>query len=652
VAALAAAALAAAALAGPAPAQALVGPAETVAGPASDIVDFGGVAMSSDGTGGLVYVKAVEGVQHVFASRYVGNRWSAPIRVDSDQPYEASQPRIAAGPRGELLVVWVTQVATVKSKVRYGLFSASIGRGATGFTPSQPIDADVGSGVGVDPSIAATAPGQAIVAYRAITNNFDGTVPTSAVRLRPGDVMAEIRLARLKDDRWSQLGAINRDPESSMRAPSPTNGPKVGAGVDGNAVVAWQEPDQSGAARIWVRRIFGTTPGPVLEASPTSWEGEPVNGDADAFSLAVTPLDQARIAMRIAPNSSPGRWRLLLNTLPAGFTVPSNALLGAKPVFAAAPTPTASIGAPGVAAYEKGGAEGLLRLAFLVGSQPHLVGVSQSGGLISVPVPPGPAAVPGGEAVAALDPEGGGVVAYPALDAQGREALAVRQEFPGGTAQAALVSGTESGPIAELGAGGSGSGDALIAFRQGEPGRFQIVADQVSAPPAEFPVKGPKRWTRPALVRLTWEAAKSTVGDLTYSVLIGGRTVKQGLRRRRFHPPPALLGNGRTQARVLATDGLGQQLLSEPVKLLVDGERPIVTVSGPRASGRVTVRVRDADSGLEAKATRVGFGDGATASGGAGFHHSYASPGRYTIAVRARDRAGNRVARRFEVRVP
>ncbi len=34
--------------------------------------------------------------------------WSAPIRVDWDQPFAASQPRIAAGPKGELLVVWVT----------------------------------------------------------------------------------------------------------------------------------------------------------------------------------------------------------------------------------------------------------------------------------------------------------------------------------------------------------------------------------------------------------------------------------------------------------------------------------------------------------------------------------------------------------------
>lgn len=628
----------------------MVAPPVTVAGPSSDIVDFGGVAMSSDGSGGLVYIKAVEGVPHVFASRYVGNSWGAPIRVDWDQPYEASQARIAAGPRGELLAVWVTQVATVHGKIRYGLFSASIGRGASAFGPSQPIDPDVGEGIGVDPSVSATATGQAIVAYRAVTFNFDPLVASTAVQLRPGDVMAEIRLARLKDDRWSQLGAINRNLESSMRPPTPTNGPKVGAGTDGNAVVAWQEPDQSGAARIWARRIFGTTPGPILEASPTSLEGNPVSGDVDAFSLAVTPLDQARIAMRIAPNSLPGRWRLLLNTLPPGFSVPSSALLGVKSVFTAPPSSSPGIGAPGVAAYEKGGAEGMMRLAFLSGAQPHLVGVDQSGGLVSVPTPPGPAIVPGAEAEAALDPEGGGVIAYPALDSAGRQALAVRQEFPGGAAQVGLLSGTESGPIAAAAIDGSGLGDALIAFRQGEPGHFQIVADRVSAPPADFQVKGPKGWTRPAQVRLRWEAAKSAVGGLTYAVMLGGQTVKHGLRRTRVRLRPALLGNGVARARVLATDGLGQQLLSKPVRLRVDGQRPIVNVA--TRGKRVTVRVRDADSGLAVKATRVEFGDGARESGGASFRHSYEAGGRYKVVVHARDEVGNRIARRFEVRVP
>lgn len=642
-----AAALLGVALASPAPVQALITPPATIAGPSSDIVDFGGVAMAPDGSGGLVYTKVDDGVPHIFVSRYVEDRWSAPIRVDGDQPYEAAQPRIAAGRGGALLVVWITQVATVKSRPRYGLFSAAIGRGASSFGPSQVVDPDVGEGIGVDPSLSAPAPSQAIVAYRVITYKFDGSKPSTAVQLRPGDVLAEFRVARLKDDRWSRLGAINANLETSTRAPGAGNGPKVGAGVDGNAVVAWQEPDQTGAARIYLRRIFGTVLGPILQASPSSWEGTPVSGDAE-FSLAVTPLDQARIAMRIAGNGG-GPARLFLNTLPPGYAVPSSALLGVTPVFTAE-SAAAQLGLPGVAAYEKGGQQGLLRLAFATGGQVRQVGVDGTGKLTPAAPVTGPPAVPGAEVATAVDPAGGGVVAYSALDPSAGTALAVDQEFPSGAAQLGLVSAAQGGPIAQLRIDGSGSGDALIGFRQGEPGHFQIVGERVSAPPTSFKVKGPKGWTRPRQVKLSWQPAGSAVGGVTYTVLLGDRTARRGLRGRLFRLPAGLLGNGRSEARVLATDALGQQVLSKPVKLLVDGEPPLIRLSGPHA-GRLRVRVFDRDSGTRKRSTWVSFGDGSREDDAAGFRHLYARPGRYEVTVHSADRVGNRVTRRFAVRV-
>ncbi|HET7484628.1 MAG TPA: PKD domain-containing protein [Solirubrobacterales bacterium] len=638
--------LATALLVGATPAQALITPPVTVDGPSADVLDFGNAAMASDGSGGLVYTKAVEGVPHVFASRYAGGRWSAPIRVDWDQPYEAGQPRIAAGDGGELLVVWVTGVATVHDKVQRGLFSARIGPGAASFGPSLLVDPNVGEGVGVDPSLSRTAPGQAIVAYRTITYDFAPNTFSTAVQLRPGDVMADIRVARLVGDRWTRLGAINRNPEASMRPPSPTNGPQVGAGIDGGAVVAWQEPDQTGAARIWMRRIFGTTPGQVLEASPASWEGAPVAGDADAFSLVVTPLDQARVAIRIAGSGSTPP-RLLLNTLPPDYAIPSSGLNGPVTVFKGAQH--AALGAPGVGATEKGtGKEGALNLVFVAGSDVHHLGVDSEGKPTPDSVPSWPAAVPGGEAVAALGSEGAGVLAYPALDAQGHEVTAVRQELPSGAAQAGLLTGVSGGPVGQLSVGPSDGGDALVGFRQGEAGRYEIVAERVSSPPASFKAKAPKRWVRPGGARLRWQAARSAVGNLTYAVLLEGRIVKRGLRGRSYRPPAALLGSGARRAQVMATDGFGQQMLSPAVRLRVDGRPPRVAVRVSRGRGLVSVQLRDPDSGLSAGSTFVDFGDGSRAHGGSNLRHVYERPGRFTIAVRARDKVGNRVARRFE----
>ena len=644
-----AAALAGVALATPSNAEAVVTPAVTVAGPSSEIVEFGGVAMAPDGGGGLVYTRAIGGVPHVFVSVYSKGGWSAPLRVDWDQPYDASQPRIAAGPRGELLVVWVTQIATVHSEIRRALFAATLGTNAKGFGPSELIDPDVGDGAGVDPSVSATAPGQAIVAYRAITFDFDGTQFTTAVQLRPGDVMADIRVARRKDDRWSRLGAINRNPEASMRPPSAGNGPQVEASADGGAAVAWQEPDQSGTARIWLRRVFGTTLGPVLEASPTSSEGRPVTADADAFALGISPFAQVRLAIRIAAGAGSAlAGRLLLNSLPPNFSLTAGKLSGAILADGGA---GGQLGTPGVAASDEGGGEGSMRLGFLVGTDLRQMGVDDEGALVSVPTPAGPTGQAGGQVLTAVNPDGGGLVAYPAIDGNGRPALAVRQEFPSGAAQAGLLAGAEGGPVAQPAIGLSGAGDGLIGFRQGEPGRFQIVAARVSAPPSELRLTAPTGWLKPNEARLRWQRPRSTVGGLRYSVLVGGRIVKRGLRRRTYRPPRAALGNGLRRVRVLAADAFGQEVLSGSVKLRVDGEPPIVRVKPRPARGAVAVRIRDSHSGLKAKADKVKFGDGSSERGGSKFHHLYESRGRYTLVVRARDRAGNRVVRRFQMRL-
>ena len=102
----------------------------------------------------------------------------------------------------------------------------------------------------------------------------------------------------------------------------------------------------------------------------------------------------------------------------------------------------------------------------------------------------------------------------------------------------------------------------------------------------------------------------------------------------------------------MATDALGQQVLSKPVKLRVDGEPPLVRVSGPerpRAGSRSGSATPTRAS--RRRLTRVHFGDGAEERGGAKLRHRFERPGRYRIVVHARDRVGNRVTRRFQVRV-
>lgn len=634
------------------PARAVILPETTIDGPSTEIVGLGGVAMAPDGTGGLVYVKTISGVPHIFVSRYAAGQWGPPIRVDWDRPYPASQPAIAAGPGGRLMVAWVTQVATlVSGEIRDGLYSATLAQGTAEFGPSLLVDPNVGNGSGVDPSLAGTVPGKAIVAYRVVTKAFSERQFTNAAQLRPGDVLADIRVARMEGDRWSRLGAINRNPAASMRPPTEANGPRVAIGATGRAVVAWQEPDQTGAARAWMRRIDGTTVGPVLSASPEAWEGSPVTGDVTALAVAMTGIDRAQVAVRVeegpTASSSPGGGRIFLTRL-ASHASPE----GGKPNGPAqieVGTSAAPLGPPAVAGADGEGKEGSMLLAYAAGSTARVVGVDPLGNLAPPASPAAPPAEPGSPMVAAVAGESGGTIAYETT-AEGIPGVAVRQELAEGAAQTAVLYGPVGGPVAGLAGDGVESGDALIGFCQGEAGSLAIVGDRIAAPPARFAVQVPKEWVRPGRARIRWSTPPSGVGGLTYSLLIDGRAVTSGLTRQLLVPRRGQVSSGVNRVQVLATDRLGGDFLSKPVKLRVDGQPPRLR-SHLRHGAVLVLGLEDLQSGLKAAATRISFGDGDHARGGAHFTHRYARPGRYVVRVRAADRVRNRLFQTFRVAV-
>ena len=66
------------AFAGPALAQPSPAPPTVIDGPSAAIASLGGLSIARDGTGGLIYSKAVAGVPHVFVE---GNGLGQPARV-------------------------------------------------------------------------------------------------------------------------------------------------------------------------------------------------------------------------------------------------------------------------------------------------------------------------------------------------------------------------------------------------------------------------------------------------------------------------------------------------------------------------------------------------------------------------------------------
>ncbi len=631
--ALLALALAALTLAGPA--GAVILPATTVDGPNGEIVGFGGIAMAEDGTGGLVYLKRVDGIPHVFVARYVGGHWLAPVRVDTEEPFAASWPRIGAANDGELIVVWATPYATEDEEPVDELMAATLGPASSQFGQAIQIDRNIQDGTGTSPDLAVSSTGQADVVYRVVNRAGNFEIPL----LHPGDVIEQVRVAHYNGQRWTNLGAINRDPGLSMRPPTEANAPKIAIGPTGNGVIVWQEPEISGVARIWARRIFGSSLDYEMPVSASTFNGAQITQDAEAPSVAITELGQAVVAYRqgIGPGSPLPGPRIFLNTLPDGESQSGSEFLGASLADTeVAGAGAALVGPPSIDVDERRE----IRLLYDADGTPRFIGGNDKGMLIDK-LSLGPPFI-GSEAsaVSVMNPEGGGVSAWPSEDPSAHPAVAVREDFPDGAMQTGLVAGGGGGEVAELSVGRSGLGDGLVGFRQGPLGNAAIVATEVSAPPAQFPITAPKGWIKPAEATISWERAASANGPLSYQVVLDGHAVPtpQGTLTMKLNPH--LLGDGQHEVQVLATDEDGQATLTPPVAIDIDGQPPKVSFTRVDGGRGVRVKVSDPYSGVLSAATNVSFGDGSSEHGRTRYVHIYRRAGVYDVTAQVRNNLG------------
>jgi hypothetical protein len=625
-------------------AQAFILPAQSLDGPSQDIIAFGGVAMAEDGTGGAVYLKRVEGVAHVFVSRYVEHRWLAPIRVDGEEPYAASWARIGAAEGGELEVVWATPFATENARPVDELLGATLGPGATSFGAAMIVDPDIRNGTGTSPDLAMSTTGQADVVYRVV--NESGATTSL---LRAGDVIEEVRVAHFNGETWSRLGAVNRNTAISMRPPSEANAPRIAIGPTGNGVVVWQEPEITGEARIWARRVFGRSLDYVLPVSAASLSGVALQSEADAPTVAISRLGEAIVAYRQAagPGSPLPGPRIFLNTLPDGESADGSQFAGATIADAAVSGGGAAVvGPPSVDVDEKQE----LRLVYEANGMPHVILGNDRG--VSSTLTLGPAFA-GAEptAVSVMNPSGGGISAWPSADAQGAPAVAVREDFPEGGLQTALVSAGAGGPVAELAVARSGLGDGILGFRAGPVGQASIVVSTVSAPAAQFVVSVPKTWVRPRGANVSWQPAASAFAPLRYQVVLDGRRLATPAGVFRLALARGGLASGAHRVQVLASDANGEVTLTPAAIVRVDGTPPTAQVRIARGRA-VNVRVRDGGSGVLAHSIAISFGDGRFARGRARLRHVYAHAGTYRIVLHVRDRVGNRGVLSRYVSVP
>jgi hypothetical protein len=615
-----------------APADAVVSDVQPIDGPSADVTDVADAAMAEDGSGGIVYLKRVGGHGHVFATQFRDGRWRAPRQVDAGQAFDSSWARIGAGDGGRLIVTWVQENGADSDR----MFSATLDPGASSFQAPVPVDFNVGEATSTYPDLAMARGGQAYLVYRVITD----TSPANP----PGYVGADVRLARYNGRLWSLFGTpLDRNQAIPVRAPSADNAPEVGVDVQGQGIVAWQEPGDDFVDRVWARRVFGGSVGVPLQVSPAQLGGQPLRGPADAFALDVGGFGQGAVAFRQQPGQAGalGATRIFVNEIPDVFAETSGAFGGAR---LADGTALGAVGPPSVAVDPKSN----FATAFASGSA-TLLGKGDDGTVGRTErLDPGGSAV-AGDPLVDLAATGAAVAAWRELRGAAG-VVAVQEKRADGVDEPTTLSTSLGGVVGRLAMGASGLGDAIVAWKQGTGAGAQIAAAVVDAPPDPFLVLLPDGWRRARRIPITWDHSPSAIGGVRYSVSVDDEPVIEDLHRLRARLTRDDVGDGRHRVQIFAIDSAGQETGSRSGRLLVDRNPPRVRL---RRRGRsLTVSVADgpqrAGSGVRRSSVRMSFGDGRRVTRATGARHAYARPGRYRVVVRARDRAGNlRVLRRM-----
>ncbi|MBV9808080.1 MAG: hypothetical protein JO286_12895 [Solirubrobacterales bacterium] len=621
---LAAAALpAAAALAGPAAAQPAPSPPAVVDGPSGAIVSLNGLSVARDGTGGVIYVKAVAGVPRVFVSALVGGQLQAPVQIDAGLGAASSQPVIAAGNGGVLLVAFINGgtlyvVQRASATARYGA-PAPVAAGAA------------------NPSLEMSNLGKAYLAF--------------AVADGSGH---DVRAAYWANGSWALEAAPLNVLAAADDAGTGAGAPQVATAGDGVAIVAWGE-----GGHVYSRRVWGTAPSVVDEqADVPSLSG---CGEVSAGNPAVAAGGDSSYAdvafQEVVSCGAAHQARVLINRLH-----------GSQYDGAAAADGLSTPGAEGagdpkvaMAEYGQGFATAQTQtsnklLAMELGDN------GTSGGVLQINSLPGtspPYPVP---AISGLF---GALVAW--------------QQDPGSTGSAEIrvryqsrapalgpeqvVSAPGQGPTDAtrgLFADGDVSGDAAIAWVQGTGASTQIVVERLYQPPGDAAPPKALAYVRTAEPVLRWSASGARWGPITYTVTVDGVPVGQASGAALLLTTP--LRDGPHTWWVTASNPAGLTSVSRTARVFVDTVAPRLAAApaGARRAGAIlTLRLSyyDVAPGSGVANLTVRWGDRALTRLNPGAHratHTYRRAGSYRITIVIADKAGNQttIVRRVKIVKP
>ncbi len=595
--------LALGALASPAHAQPLAASSpETIDGPSSSIGTLGGAAVARDGSGGVVYLKG----SHVFVSRLTGGVFQPPAQVDLGLGGPSSQPVIAAGNGGVLLVAFING----------GTLYVDDGGG-----PSALL-----SGAS-NPAIQMTNFGKAYLAFT-VSDGGGYDVRTAYYYLGSWSLEATPLNAVAADDAGSGAGR-----------------PAVAAAGDGVGIVAWGEE-----GHVYSRRVWGTAPSVVYEQAdvPTLGGWNEVTADTPVLG---TGGDSSYVDLEFRQeltNGSEMQSRVLMRRLVAGSYDPVTQVDGlATPGLEGADEPALAAGeyGTGIATAAHQNSHQLFGTLITGNGAPGTTVRLDS--LANTAAPHATAAMAGLNAdLVAWEQAPGGA---------GSPEIRARYSSDGITFGPELVLSSPSlGPTESasgLAAAGDVSGDAAIVWVQGTGSATRIVAAQLYQPPGSFGAVHRTEFSRSKHPLLSWTPARERWG-LRYVVSVDGAAV--GHTTATQFAVPTSLSDGRHRWQVTAVNGGGQQSAMSPAEVIVDTAAPSVHLRVSRHGGVVRVRVGFADALDPISKVVVHWGDGTVARIKHGRHrasHLYSGRGRFKLTVVVTDRAGNKATAVRMVRI-
>jgi hypothetical protein len=599
-------------------------PSNTIVdGPSADIVGLSGLAVARDGGGGLIYLKRVNGVAHVFVSELLNGAFQPPVQLDGSLPGPSSQPVIAAT-NGGLMVAAFINGGT--------LYAVQQQAGANGWQAPQALFDGASN-----PSVSMSTFGKAYLAFTAT-----------------GGGGHDVRTAYYFQGQWA-LGSGPLDANPADDAGVGSGRPDVATAGDGTAIVVWGED-----GHVYARRVLGTSPSiEVEQADPPSisgWSevsaGDPAVSAGGDSSYAAVAFDE-----EVASGAST-QTRVLVNRLLASqFT-------GAQAADALT-TPGADSGdQPQVAVQEYG--------AGWVTSQQE-----QSHNAFAMSLSNNDA--PGGVSQLNALPQQSDADAVPAV-AGTISTLIAWQQDPGSVGLPEIrvryasngsdlgadqvVSSPAFGPTTAdegLFAGGDLSGDAAVAWVQGSGAQTRIVTGQLFQPPGGFRAEKSAPYQRTVNPVFGWTSAPERWGAPQYVVTADGVTIATTSATE--IRSPVALSQGRHTWRVTAVNRAGLTSMSQAASVFVDSLAPRVSfkVTGKRRVGsvlRVTVDASDshpgiprsADSGV--KSVRLRWSGGAKpVAVKRRASHIYLRRGTYRVSVTATDRAGNKTVVTEKVKI-